>query len=320
MHTGIGDAARVCPGFHSPADKVGLACRVGVIASMALRFLGKTSLAGLEPLQFGDRPVLASYDRLRDALRARAGAAAAEVLAEPIVTWRSGDNEGSVSWYAEGVGDPAPLAAIAPDRRHALEEQLRTVLASLVPLLRDAELGPLLQRALDSGVGGRYPDRGRARRSGGLGAGAGGRALAGGPDGGAGGLSARPVPCRHCGRPPPVRRRRRSRRCRRPRRRPARRPPGQGRGRFRLPARRRRAAPGTGGWCRPRCWWPRCSWQSACGRARAWWRRASPNARTRCSCSTRRRHAMRCSARTRKTPRWNATSRNAAGRSAAMSA
>lgn len=117
---------------------------------MALRFLGKTSLVGLEPLSYEGVPVLDAHARVREALRQRGESEAAELFAEPIVTWSSGGGarDGSVSWYAEAEGTPEPLTAVAEDRRRVLEQRLRQVLARLVPALVDPQIGPLLQRVL----------------------------------------------------------------------------------------------------------------------------------------------------------------------------
>ena len=48
-----------------------------------------------------------------------------------MVTWGNGRNPGSVSWYAEGAGEPVPLSALPPQRRAlwaptsaALQEEL----------------------------------------------------------------------------------------------------------------------------------------------------------------------------------------------------
>ena len=113
---------------------------------MAPRFLGKTSLDGLELLRIDGHPVLDEYTRLRDLLASRAPAAAG-LLAEPIGNWNSRDAP-VVSWYAEAGNEPETLAAIAPDRRLQLEAQLRNVMASLAPLLADPTTGPTLRRAL----------------------------------------------------------------------------------------------------------------------------------------------------------------------------
>jgi S1-C subfamily serine protease len=113
---------------------------------VAPRFLGKTSLDGLELLRIDGHPVLDEYTRLRDLLASRAPAAAG-LLAEPIGNWNSRDAP-VVSWYAEAGNEPETLAAIAPDRRLQLEAQLRNVMASLAPLLADPTTGPTLRRAL----------------------------------------------------------------------------------------------------------------------------------------------------------------------------
>ena len=115
---------------------------------MAARFLGKTSLAELRPLTVESRPVLEQYEHIRAMLAARLGRAAAELFAEPIITWGGGGTPGSVSWYAEALGEAEPLHALAADRRERLESEFAAVTATLAPLLRDPEIGPLLQAAL----------------------------------------------------------------------------------------------------------------------------------------------------------------------------
>lgn len=118
---------------------------------MAPRFIGKTSLAGLHPVQMGGQPVLASYVRLRDLLQARLGSSAAGLFSEPVVTWPGAEDAGSVSWYADANGDGEPLAGLPSDRRAPVEARLRDILQQLGPLLGEAEAGPLLRRALALG-------------------------------------------------------------------------------------------------------------------------------------------------------------------------
>ncbi len=120
---------------------------------MAPRFIGKTSLDGLHPVQLDGQPVLRSHGRLRDLLQSRLGLAAGRLFAEPVVTWPSPGNPGSVSWYADTTGDGEPLAALPADRRAPVERQLREVLQQFGPLLDDPEFGPLLRRALALGSG-----------------------------------------------------------------------------------------------------------------------------------------------------------------------
>ena len=115
---------------------------------MVPRFIGKTSLDGLHVLQWSGQPVLGSHARLRELLQSRLGPAAAALFAEPVVTWPSPGNPGSVSWYADALGDGEPLATLPADRRAVAEQQLRDILRQLNPLLADPEAGPLLRRAL----------------------------------------------------------------------------------------------------------------------------------------------------------------------------
>lgn len=104
------------------------------------RFILKTDLQGLEPVTAGGAAVLEADARLRALL----GPERAALFAEPVVTWGNGRNAGSVSWYAEGAGEPVPLSALPPPRRAAVEARLQAELAALAPLMAD----PLLRGAL----------------------------------------------------------------------------------------------------------------------------------------------------------------------------
>ena len=116
---------------------------------MAPRFIGKTSLAGLQPLSIAGRPALDQFAALRAFVAGRAGASAADLFAEPIVTWAgSGGETGSVSWYADAPGEPIPISTLPADRRTLVESRLRAALTALQPLLSDAAMGPVLERAL----------------------------------------------------------------------------------------------------------------------------------------------------------------------------
>jgi len=108
-------------------------------------FLGKTNLDGVAPLRVGSTPALDEYTRLRALLTGRIGTEAADLFAEPIVTWAG---QGSISWYTEAMGEPIALAAVTADRRQMLELWLRAQLAQVVALLSDTEAEPLLRCAL----------------------------------------------------------------------------------------------------------------------------------------------------------------------------
>ena len=115
---------------------------------MTARFLVKTVLAPGQVLRLPDGPVLDAYTRLRDALTRQIGPGAAELLAEPVVTWGGADGDGSASWYSGLSGDAMPLPQVPADRRALLEDRFRFVLSRVGPLLADPAVGPALQRAL----------------------------------------------------------------------------------------------------------------------------------------------------------------------------
>ncbi len=108
----------------------------------APRFLLKTDLATVHPLQLQGRPVHAMYDRLAELLRSRGGGGAETLFAEPV------GGAGAVSWYGEGNGDPRPMASLSASRRTEAEGRLKRHLDAITPLLDDPEAGPLLKRAL----------------------------------------------------------------------------------------------------------------------------------------------------------------------------
>jgi S1-C subfamily serine protease len=104
------------------------------------RFLLKTDLGGLEPVLVDGAPVLDADARLRALL----GPERAALFAEPVVTWGNGRHPGSVSWYAEGPGDPVPLRALPAPRQAAVEARLKAELEALAPWMGE----PLLRAAL----------------------------------------------------------------------------------------------------------------------------------------------------------------------------
>ncbi|MCA3276113.1 MAG: trypsin-like peptidase domain-containing protein [Roseomonas sp.] len=106
----------------------------------APRLLLKTDLAGLQPLLLRGQTVHALHQRLTDQLTARGAPAA--LFAEPIT------GAGAISWYGEAAGEPQPLPSLSSARRAEAEAALTRQLQALEPLLDDAEIGPLLRRAL----------------------------------------------------------------------------------------------------------------------------------------------------------------------------
>lgn len=106
----------------------------------APRLLLKTDLAGLQPLLLRGQTVHALHQRLTDQLNARGAPAA--LFAEPIT------GAGAISWYGEAAGEPQPLPTLSSARRAEAEAALTRQLQALEPLLDDAEIGPLLRRAL----------------------------------------------------------------------------------------------------------------------------------------------------------------------------
>lgn len=116
--------------------------------SSSPRFLTKTDLTGLVPIQVQGAPAIGQASRLNDMLAARLGPEAAALFAEPVATADAARGGGAVSWYAPASGEPAPLASLPEARRALLTAGLRDRLAALAPLLGDPQAGPLLRAAL----------------------------------------------------------------------------------------------------------------------------------------------------------------------------
>ncbi len=89
-----------------------------------------------------------AFGALNEAIAQRDGPQAAQLFAEPIVTWGNGEAGGSISWYADADGDVSPLHATPAERRARLEATLRATLARLLLLRSDPVIGPLLTHAL----------------------------------------------------------------------------------------------------------------------------------------------------------------------------
>lgn len=108
----------------------------------APRLLLKTDLTTVRAVLLHGRPPHAQHEQLVELLRAKGGSAAVPLFAEPVV------GAGAVSWYGEATGEPQPLASLSAARRAEAEAMLRRQLLVVEGLLDDAELGPLLRRAL----------------------------------------------------------------------------------------------------------------------------------------------------------------------------
>jgi hypothetical protein len=106
------------------------------------RPLTKTSLTDVHPLSLEGQAVHARYGVLTDTLRARVGADAALLFAEPLA------GAGAVTWYTEGGGEPQNLPDMPGRRADAARESLTSLLARIEPLLDDPGIGATLRLAL----------------------------------------------------------------------------------------------------------------------------------------------------------------------------
>ena len=117
-----------------------------------MRFIARTSLAGLAPLLVNGRPLLEDEARLQDALRTRGGEAAVRLFAHPVITWGNGASPGSVAWYTDVAGEAEPLSSLPAERRAALGARLQAVLAVLWPARTDPALAAALTLAETDGI------------------------------------------------------------------------------------------------------------------------------------------------------------------------
>ena len=89
------------------------------------RFLTKTDLVGLVPIEVQGAPAIGQASRLADLLASRLGPDAAALFAEPVATADAARGGGSVSWYAPASGEPQPLRALPEARRALLTRSTR---------------------------------------------------------------------------------------------------------------------------------------------------------------------------------------------------
>lgn len=115
---------------------------------MATRRIALTNLDGRVPLRLGPRGVHEDHARAAALLASLAGAEAARLFAAPALTLGNGSAGGSAEWSSDLPGDVLPLDRLAPGAREETVVRLRRLLARLVPLLEDQEVGAWLRRAL----------------------------------------------------------------------------------------------------------------------------------------------------------------------------
>lgn len=117
-----------------------------------MRFIARTSLAGLTPLLINGHPLLEDEARLQEALRARGGEAAVRLFAHPVITWGNGASPGSVAWYTDAAGEAEPLVTLPVEQRGAIGARLQAVLTGLWPGRTDPLLAAALTLAASDGI------------------------------------------------------------------------------------------------------------------------------------------------------------------------
>lgn len=115
---------------------------------MPSRRLARTDLRDLVVLRRAGRAVHDDFPRMRAALAARAGAEAARLFAEPVLTQGNGATVGNIEWSTELDGAAVSLSSLPPEQQKPVTERLVRLLGRLAPLRDDPELGAWLRRAL----------------------------------------------------------------------------------------------------------------------------------------------------------------------------
>ncbi|CAX26994.1 putative protease/peptidase [Methylorubrum extorquens DM4] len=112
------------------------------------RFVASRTLSGLETVEMDGRPVVESYERLRDLLR-RHGGDVAGLFAEPVISRSNGAAPARIDWYTTHEGPVRSLADLDPPLADALRRRVRAALAALAPTLRDPDGGALVSACLN---------------------------------------------------------------------------------------------------------------------------------------------------------------------------
>lgn len=115
---------------------------------MADVFLTKTRVAPGDFVETDGRRVLERYAELKALLSDRAGPEVAALFAEPLISRGNDEAPPTVSWYAEGDGEPRPLSALSPAERDRVEGWLADHLRPLRALAEDPATAGLALGAL----------------------------------------------------------------------------------------------------------------------------------------------------------------------------
>jgi hypothetical protein len=104
--------------------------------------LTETSLKGLVPAPMGSLGPVNAYRELIEHIRARCGADAASLFAEPVLPSKPDPSNPTLTWYTSLDGQMIELANIDDVARAPIVAALKARLAKLKPLLESPEFGP----------------------------------------------------------------------------------------------------------------------------------------------------------------------------------
>lgn len=112
-------------------------------------FLVNTRLSAFRPILIGGAPVTGAetFRRLKEAAT-RTKVSPVKLLAEPALGSESEGRFRDATWFSAFPGEAKRLTSLTGPQRAAAEMALRQSLAGVKPLLDDADVGPLLGRAL----------------------------------------------------------------------------------------------------------------------------------------------------------------------------
>jgi S1-C subfamily serine protease len=115
---------------------------------MSTHFLTKTTVDLAACLSIGEQLALEAHPALAAFLDRMAGAEAAALFAEPLMSRGNREAPPTISWYAAAEGEGRPITQLDGPARAEAEARLARMLAGLRPLLDDPDGGRLLGAAL----------------------------------------------------------------------------------------------------------------------------------------------------------------------------
>lgn len=113
------------------------------------RFVSSLDLGKVRLVSAHGVPAIERFSDIQGVLRERCGGAAALLFAEPVLHRSNGETIARIDWYAPSEAALERWSQLDRERQTLLKSQVAAVLATIRPLLHDAEIGPLLAACLN---------------------------------------------------------------------------------------------------------------------------------------------------------------------------